>query len=391
MTKPLRIAFLIGSMREGGAEGYLVGLMRGLRTRGHDVRLMLLHYEGVRLQGLLDEGFEVFPINLPKLRPVLSPSSKAEAWRALKRTRDYLKQFNPHIFHAWLFEAEAWGGLAKRMGAPGAFVTSRQNLGHYKDAAPWKQRVQNWYNKRTELVIANSQAVARDVMKREKNLDSNRVAIVYGGVDVDRFDRALPANLKTEFPPLEQADCVFVSVANYFRYKGYLDLIEAWHSIAKDHPGAHLLCVGRDDEIGEEMSQRVADLKLFGHVHIIGPRADIPNVLKAADALVLASHEEGFSGVLLEGMAAGLPIVATDVGGNAEAVENERTGLIVPPRNPQALAGAIARLAKSAELREQFGKAGYARVREKFTHEPFVTEHEALYRRVAGRSAGRRG
>ncbi|MBV8697006.1 MAG: glycosyltransferase, partial [Bradyrhizobium sp.] len=119
---------------------------------------------------------------------------------------------------------------------------------------------------------------------------------------------------------------------------------------------------------------------LESHISLLGVRSDIPDLLNASDVAILASHQEGFSNAIIEGMQAGLPVIVTDVGGNAEAVASGETGLVVAPRDPDALAAAILRLASDGELRQRYGAAGRRRVAVHFSLEACVAAYEALYR-----------
>lgn len=381
----MRIAFLIGSMHEGGAEGQLAALMRGLRVRGHDIRLMLLRPGGAWMEILENEGFEVHRVSVPLLRPLWNISGKARAVRSLAGTVKYLRQFDPQIFHCWLFEAEAWGALARLAGAPGLFVTTRGNMGYYKADSPWKQLAQDQYNRLTAMAVANAEAIALDALRRERNLSPSRVAVIHNGVDWQRFAQAKPARLDKEIPGWKPGHPVVLKTANLFTYKGHADLIEAWQRVHKAHPDAHLLFAGRDTETGKQLRRQIRRAGLNERVHLLGPRQDIPALLSAADLFVLASHEEGLPNAVVEATAAGLAIVATRVGGVPEAVLHHENGFLVPPRSPEELAKALVRLLEDGELRRQFGAAGQKLARERFSLERLVSDHEALYWRICRR------
>jgi glycosyltransferase involved in cell wall biosynthesis len=140
-----------------------------------------------------------------------------------------------------------------------------------------------------------------------------------------------------------------------------------------------LLLVGRDDGIESSLKKKTRDLGIAEHVRFLGQRYDVADLLRIADIALLCSHEEGFSNALLEMMAAGLPCIVTDVGGNPEAVIDEVTGLLVPAKDPGAIARAILRLAHDPDLRRRMGLAGRTRVQQNFSLEACLDSYEALY------------
>jgi glycosyltransferase involved in cell wall biosynthesis len=144
-------------------------------------------------------------------------------------------------------------------------------------------------------------------------------------------------------------------------------------------PGWSLLCVGRDDGIGTALMQQACALGIEDNVKFLGMRTDIPALLGAADIGILASHEEGFANAILEGMAACLPMVVTDVGGNAEAVVDGVTGFVVPARDESALGSAILKLAFDRHLRRTMGDAGRERVEKYFGIDRCVANYARLY------------
>ena len=174
---------------------------------------------------------------------------------------------------------------------------------------------------------------------------------------------------------------MFVVVANLIPYKGHREFLKSLE-IAKSRMPAtwQALIVGRDDGIGHELKSIAKSFNIEKQVHFLGLRRDIPDILKACDVGILCSHEEGFANSILEGMAAGLPMIVTDVGGNAEAVLHEETGLVVPLGDVDRLAESLVRLAGDESLRKTMGAAGRRRVEEKFPIGKCVSDYDELYR-----------
>jgi glycosyltransferase involved in cell wall biosynthesis len=173
---------------------------------------------------------------------------------------------------------------------------------------------------------------------------------------------------------------VLALIANLIPYKGHADLLHALALVKQRLPRDWtMLCVGRDDGIGGALAALARDLGLARHLRWLGPRDDVPALLAASDIGLLCSHQEGFANSILEGMAARLPMVVTDVGGNGEAVCDGETGLVVPPRDPARLAEAIVALARDPARRRAMGAAGRRRVAAEFSIEACVSAYERLY------------
>jgi len=160
--------------------------------------------------------------------------------------------------------------------------------------------------------------------------------------------------------------------------KDHKTFIEAARIVIQHYPETTFAIIGQGP-LKSELEQFAFNLGLQRHVHFSGLRTDIPNVLAALDISVLCSRKEGFSLTILESMAAGLPVVATRVGGNEEAVVHGETGFIVEPQNPKALADAIMRLVQDERTRKKFGAAGEQRVHRYFSIEVTARKLIELY------------
>jgi len=179
-------------------------------------------------------------------------------------------------------------------------------------------------------------------------------------------------------------------VANLIPYKGHADLVDALALAAPDLPsGWRLLCLGRNDGIGDCLRQRAAMAGIGDNILWLGSRRDVPQILAASDIGLLVSHQEGFSNAVLEGMAAGLPMVVTDVGGNAEAVADGDTGYVVPARDPQALAAAIRRVARDPQ-RRLMGERGRERIHQHFSLDACVDAYERLYEEAMAKRSNKK-
>jgi glycosyltransferase involved in cell wall biosynthesis len=228
---------------------------------------------------------------------------------------------------------------------------------------------------------ANADAVAKVLVDRE-GVHRTRIAVIPTAVDAERFGPR-PRNLEIRRRlAVGPDDVLLVSVGRLDRLKGHDTLIEALRLLASTRPNVQLVLVGDGPERAA-LESRVAGARLESRVRFAGATSDVASYLSASDLFVLASNTEGMPGAILEAMALALPVVATAVGGTPEAVLDGETGLLVPPRDPLALASAIGRLIDDPELRRSMSLRGCARAIESFSIERVLDLTEALYARIA--------
>jgi glycosyltransferase involved in cell wall biosynthesis len=197
-----------------------------------------------------------------------------------------------------------------------------------------------------------------------------KVLVIPNGIDLSRF----PA------PPGRRPAAVrrAIHVARLHPVKDQTTLLHAVRQVADAEPDFRLDIVG-DGPAWDELAALHEKLALERHVRFLGFRGDVREMLGGADLFVLSSVSEGISLTLLEAMAAGLPVVATDVGGNREVVAHRETGLLVPPRSPEALAAAMLRLVRDPATARRMGAAGRERVEKQFDLRRVVQTYERLY------------
>jgi glycosyltransferase involved in cell wall biosynthesis len=214
----------------------------------------------------------------------------------------------------------------------------------------------------------------------EAGIGSRRkYTFIYNGIDVAsmarrRTDRLITRK-KLEIGP---DDYVGVSVGRLVPVKGYNHLIEAIRLLKPDIPNFRLLIVGDGSE-RKALENQAERAGLSNYVRFMGLRRNIPEILSCADLFMLTSLNEGFGLVLVEAMAMRLPIVATRVGGVPEVVEHEKTGILVAPKNPKAMADAVQRLYYNRQRGKELGLAGFERAKHVFDIRKIVNQYEQLY------------
>lgn len=385
------ISYVIGSLGLGGAEVHLSRVLPTLAANGFRLSVISLARKGAMSPTLQAEGIDVIEPpafvdgikRIPKLGrflalPVLMGWLFAQM---LRRRRD--------IVHFFLPEAYILGMPCAWLSNPHrSMLMSRRSLNDYQDKYPLSRQIERAWHQRMRYVLGNSRAVIAQL--RNEGVSPERLKLIYNGLAGPRGRVAETGERVRRAFGIHNQALVMVIVANLIPYKGHMDLLQALSLCNEDLPSDWvLLCIGRDDGILDELKAMAGRLQIAEHIEWLGMRQDVADILQASDLGLLVSHQEGFSNAILEYMAAGIPVVATDVGGNAEAVANGETGMIVPAQAPEKLANAVALLAKDEQLRNRYGMAGVRRMQEHFSLESCVAAYEALYVSLLnGRASG---
>jgi glycosyltransferase involved in cell wall biosynthesis len=301
--------------------------------------------------------------------------------RALLRLLHVIKKIQPDVMHAYLPLTSFMGSLAGRLAGVPLIITSKRGLGYHQDRNRGWRIFDIAAFRLSHVVTVNSNAVGEDTLKRDKG-DDVKIRLIYNGVQSSNFisHNSNRRKIREELH-LKPDKKVIITVANLIPYKGHHELIEAAASVTDKYPDSHFLLVGEDRGIRKDLEIRVKELGIDKNIIFLGQRNDVPDLLAASDISVLPSHEEGFSNVILESMAAGLPVVATSVGGNPEAIVNGETGWLVPPKNPDELALKIIDLLHHTEKAKKWGQAGRHRVQHHFSDKKMLDEYIKLYQK----------
>jgi len=236
-----------------------------------------------------------------------------------------------------------------------------------------------WKYRQVDCFICASEAIRR--MLVADGVPEARTVTVHEGIDLDRVASAPRANLHEELFLPHQAPIVG-NVAALVPHKGQRHLVEAAALVVRKVPDARFVIAG-EGELRPSLERQIKEHRLEKHVLLAGFRPDALSLHQAFDIFVMCSITEGLGTSLLDAMAAAKPIVATATGGIPEVVDDGVTGFLVQPRDDRAMADAIVRLLKDADLRQRMGLAGLKRAREKFGAERMLRETLRVYKRVA--------
>ncbi len=373
-----KICFVIGSLDMGGAEHHLVQILPRLKALGWEPTVYCLSREGTQAPQLRTAGIAVHSGNQRHKKSSIPGARGLGLLRAAVGLFRLLAQERPEIVHFFLPAAYLIGGLISLTCRVPIRIMSRRSLSLYKRHRPIAF-LEPLLHRRMTAILGNSRAVIHELV--EEGCPPDRLGLIYNGVAP--VSPLTPGEKKTLIAALGLQNCEFttVIVANLLSYKGHSDLLRAFHLISAKLPKPWaLLLVGRDDGEGPQLREEASRLSIKGKVHFLGARSDVRALMQIADVGVLSSHQEGFSNAILEGMASGLPMVVTDVGGNPEAVIDGSTGFVVPSRNPTALADALLKLAMSKDMRVTQGARARTRAESEFSLDHCVRSYDQLYR-----------
>jgi glycosyltransferase involved in cell wall biosynthesis len=359
------ICFYTDSVSFGGAERALLMLIDGLdRRRWRPVLLLdagsAVDEIAVHAPGVPTEVVERLPLGLTGAR---------RAPRLAAR----LHRERPDVFHAHL----SWPLAAKFALAAAVLARVPAIVATIHLAPPFQPSRSSLLQLRVlSAGIGRYIAVSHDIalqLKERFHLPANKIEVVHNGVALDRFAVAAPPGLRDELGG-EDGRCIVLTCARLDAQKGHETLLRA----AVDVPEATFVLAGEGPE-RDRLEARALELGISDRVRFVGHRDDIPQLLAASDVFALPSLFEGTPLSILEAMAARRAIVACAVGGTTELLAPDRTGLLVPPADPAALAAQLRRVLRDPGLRHALGAAAYERVQQHFTIETMTTRVTRIY------------
>ncbi|WP_416916210.1 MAG: glycosyltransferase [Roseicyclus sp.] len=332
----------------GGTEKHLLQLLPRLDRRRFDVEVITIYQGGALEEEFRAKGIRVTTPKAHRRIPAIIEST-IRIIATMRRDRGA-------IFHFWLPEAYLLGGICGVLTGTKLMVMSRRSLNRYQERHPFLARLERVLHRHMGLILGNSEAIANELAS--EGVSSEKVKVITNGIDVVDLKPSKSRQTVRDELGIKNDTLLCICVANLIHYKGHADLLHAL-AIAQEQLGKNwcLICAGRDDGLGKKLSELATEYNLDKHVRLLGSRQDIPDLLNASDVSILPSHEEGFANAIIEAMAIGVPTIATNVGGNIEAIEDGVTGLLIPPKDPVQLAEAIVRLATDAPLRLAISEA----------------------------------
>jgi glycosyltransferase involved in cell wall biosynthesis len=361
----VRVVEVLATGTSGGAQEHVYSLMTRLDTTRYDASIVALS-AGSAVRKLQRAGFDVTVIDEP---------DEAIAVGALTAR---LADLRADVIHTHMYRADIIGTKA---------AMALANAGHrrpYVVSTVHSSRVRNAEDREVlrsltpemDQLIAVSKSIEQKIATEHR--EGAPVRLIYNGVDLERYDHQEPCcTLRDEYG-MEPGSQIVGVVARLEPEKGHETLLDAWPLVLRDVPDAYLLIVGEGSR-RDQLEQRAAANRVAHRVVFTGRRDDVPAVTAALDVAVLPSHREAQGLSILEAMALSRPVVASDVGGIPEMIEDGVTGLLVTHDRPDALAAAIVRLLTDHSFADTIARAGHDLVHDRFCIELMVKSIEEIY------------
>jgi glycosyltransferase involved in cell wall biosynthesis len=355
----------------GGIERRLVELLPRLDRERFAITLCCLREKGPLAARLEAAGIRVVCI---PMRSRLAP-------RGLRNLAHLMKDLHIHIVHSHMYRSNVPATIAGRLARVPVIISQIHNV------ATWETRRQLWMDRFLcrwrDSVVAVSEEVKREIIEK-LHVPEERCPVIYNGIALEQFaaQRKDPAALA--HLGIHEKNIVLIVVARFVAQKNHAAIVRVAQRLLPRFPHLTFLLVG-DGPTRPAIERSVRENALEPHFVFTGRRDDIPQLLALADISLLPSLKEGFSNVIVESMAAGLPVVATRVGGNAEAIEHDRTGILFEPGDDAALEAALTRLITDEPLRRQMGEQSRTRA-ERFSLDKMARLTEELYLALLERS-----
>jgi glycosyltransferase involved in cell wall biosynthesis len=365
----IRLLLVIPTLVRGGAEKQLTLLATHLPRDEFDVHVVVLTHSGPLEATLREAGINVTIIGKRwKFDPL-----------CYLRLRRHIQSVRPDIVHTWLFAANAYGRQAAFSAGVRHVIAGERCVDPWK--ASWQLAIDRMLARTTERIVTNSSGVKDFYVSR--GLPPDKFVIIPNGIEIASppepatTREALLAELK--LPPDSH---LIGAVGRLWPQKRLKDLIWASDLLKTTRDGAHLLILG--DGPQRSRLERFTELNdARQQVHFLGERGDVPRLMPHFDVLWLGSEYEGQSNAIMEAMAAGVPVIATDIPGNRDLVVNDITGYLVPLGDRFEFTRRTDWLLNDEALRAKLGSAGRERIMREFTVGKMIERHVELYRQLA--------
>lgn len=369
----LSILYLIDMLyARGGTEKHLLDLASGMAERGHKVTV----------RSFLDKGFgsafrDVSSIDYECLN--VKRIYDFKGMMALFRLCSFMAVSRCDIIQTFHTGADLVGPIAAKLAnMRTAVVSSRRDTGYTK--LPRHLKAQKLLNQWVDKVLANSDAV-REAVEEQEGLAHEKIEVIYNGIHAEQFANVDDARkrLFRQSHRIPAGKILIGSVGNVRPVKGYHTMVEVARALCPQYQQLHFLHAGTGEDL-DELKESCHIYGIADQFSFLGKIEEVPEFLSLLDIYMQPSLSEGFSNAILEAMAAGLPVMATRVGGTKEMIDHGKNGFFVEPEDSVGMASCLETLIKDKALRHDIGHSAQCRILREFTFDRMIDRYEVAYR-----------
>ncbi|MCK4810113.1 MAG: glycosyltransferase [Candidatus Omnitrophica bacterium] len=378
MNKKIRIGFVNYSLDIGGVETLILEIGKKLDRNLFEPLIFVFMKDGKLKKEYIKDGIQVIEVDKKYGFDWLLSIRLAKVLKA-----NFIDIVHTHNPTNWLY-----GGIAAKIaGIP--IVHTQHTASDYNNyhVKRWSFIERN-LSKFTSVITTVAGSVKKHMVEKSR-INSEKIKVIYNAVRAKDFEVINGRDtIKTNLG-LKKDYVVIGNIARFFENKDHETLLKSYKQVAEKIPCSYLLLIG-DGHLKSKVEELARKLELSEKVIFLGNRRDIADLMSIMDIFVLSSKREGLPVVILEAMASSLPVVATDVDGNAEVVIHGETGLVVPSGRPDLLAGALCELTRDLDISKKMGEKGRKRIEEFFTFEHMVSEYQDIYKSIFKKSTNKR-
>jgi glycosyltransferase involved in cell wall biosynthesis len=367
LARPVRICYLVTSLDVGGTETQMVQVASRLHSDEFAVTVACLHARGPLLDTLQEHGIPV--VEFPTQQSLIS----FRGMRQFLRLGHFLRLNHFDVFHSHDLWANLLGVPAARIAGVPLVISSQRDLGHLPWYTEVRKKVIGRIHRSASLTLVNSRAV-RNFVVDGLGVPAGKIRVLHNAVEC----RPAAVSRPLLFPNLPANSKLIAVISNMHPGKGHEYIVDAAPAVCSQFPEARFVMVG-DGKQRRPLEQRVKQIGLEGNFVFLGYRNDAAQILATCDVSLLASEAEGLPNAILESMVSGVPIVATNVGGIGEVITNGETGLLIPSRDPEAIAIAVARVLADPTLAATLRNAAQREAKTRFSFDRVIGGLQDLY------------
>ena len=368
-NKTKSVLFVVDGLEFGGGERVFLQLASGLRDR---YRVFVTTDTTGQFAYELDRlGIQVSAVNM----------SRQLTFEPIRQIKKIIRNNEIDLVHSQGARADFFARFAGRIAnAPHILCTIAMPVEGF-EVGPLRKTIYRFMDRLSERYVEKFIAVSgslRDALIEGRGITPHRVVRIYNGIELDKYNPKLKEISFRNNLGIPPAVPIVGAVGRMVWQKGFEFLIKAIPDIVENAPNTRFLLVG-DGPLRPDLENLARKLNVYDRIIFTGFRSDIPDLLSAMNVLAVPSLLEGFPMITLEAMALATPVVATQIHGITEQIVDGKEGVLIPPRNPEALARAVTQLIADRELSARLGKAARNRVESSFSVEKMVRETEKVY------------